>query len=82
MGSSARAVRESAGLKSTWASSEWDARLCEARMAENKTKPTNVSVSSFIGELAEQARRDDAKTLVALMREATGEKPKMWGPSS
>jgi hypothetical protein len=50
-------------------------------MAENKTKPTKVSVASFIAQLADPTKRADAKALVNLMREATGEPPKMWGPS-
>jgi hypothetical protein len=49
-------------------------------MADNKTKPTNVSVAAFI-DLADQARRADAKALVKIMQRATGDKPKMWGPS-
>src|SRR5712691_11252168 len=50
-------------------------------MAENKTKPTKSSVAAFIDELADETRRADAKALVKLMQSATGEKPKMWGPS-
>ena len=50
-------------------------------MAENKTKPTRVSVSAFIAALTDETRRADAKALVKLMQGATGEKPKMWGPS-
>ena len=50
-------------------------------MAENKTKPTKVSVASFIDQIADQTKRSDAKALVKLMREVTGEPPKMWGPS-
>lgn len=50
-------------------------------MAENKTTPTKVSVASFIDQLADQTQRADAKALVKLMREVTGEPPKMWGPS-
>jgi hypothetical protein len=50
-------------------------------MAENKTKPTKVSVASFIAALADEARRGDAKALVKLMQRVAGEKPKMWGPS-
>ena len=50
-------------------------------MAENKTKPTNLSVAAFIDALTDQTRRADAKALVKLMQSATGEKPKMWGPS-
>jgi len=50
-------------------------------MTENKTKPTKVSVASFIDQLADQTKRADTKALVKLMREVTGERPKMWGPS-
>jgi Domain of unknown function (DU1801) len=50
-------------------------------MAENKTKPTQLSVAAFIAAVADPARRADAKTLVKLMQSATSEKPKMWGPS-
>ena len=50
-------------------------------MAENKTKPTKLSVAAFIDALADPARRADAKALVKLMQGAAGERPKMWGPS-
>ena len=50
-------------------------------MAENKTKATEVSVAAYIAELPEEGRRADAKALVKMMQNATGEKAKMWGPS-
>jgi hypothetical protein len=50
-------------------------------MAENKTKPTQLSVAAYIEALADQSKRADAKALVKLMQSSTGEKPKMWGPS-
>jgi hypothetical protein len=50
-------------------------------MAENKTKPTEVSVAAFIDAMTDPAKREDAKVLVKLMQEVTGETPKMWGPS-
>jgi hypothetical protein len=50
-------------------------------MAENKTKATEVSVAAYIAALPDESRRADAKTLVKIMQGATGEKPKMWGPS-
>jgi len=50
-------------------------------MAENKTKPTKLSVAAFMDALTDQTRRADAKALVQLMQSAAGEKPKMWGPS-
>jgi hypothetical protein len=48
-------------------------------MAENKTKPNNLSVPEFMETIADPARRADAEALIKLMRKATGEKPKMWG---
>ncbi len=50
-------------------------------MADNKTKPTKLSVSAFIDAITDEGRRADAKALVKLMQKAAGEKPKMWGPS-
>ncbi len=50
-------------------------------MADNKTKPTQLSVRAFIDALTNETRRADAEVLVKLMQSATGEKPKMWGPS-
>src|SRR6202050_4053755 len=50
-------------------------------MADNKTKPTKLSVAAFIDALTDEAKRTDAKALVKLMQRAPGEKPKMWGPS-
>lgn len=50
-------------------------------MADNKTKPTKLSVSAFIDAITDQGRRADAKALVKLMQKAAGEKPTMWGPS-
>ena len=50
-------------------------------MAENKTKATQFSVAEFIAKVADPTRQADAKALVKLMQSATGEKPKMWGPS-
>ena len=50
-------------------------------MADNKTKPTKVTVTAYIDALTDETKRADAKALVKLMQTATGEKPKMWGPS-
>jgi hypothetical protein len=48
-------------------------------MAANKTKATKLSVKAFIEALPDLTKRADAKTLVRLMRSATGETPKMGG---
>src|SRR5215469_2535169 len=50
-------------------------------MAQNKTKPTKLSVAAFIDALTNPARRAEAKALVKLMQAAAAEKPRMWGPS-
>jgi hypothetical protein len=47
----------------------------------NKTTQTEQSAAAYIDELADDTKRADAKALVKLMQRATGEKPKMWGPS-
>jgi len=48
-------------------------------MADNKTKPTKLSVPAYIDTIADETQRADARTLVKLMQGATGEKAAMWG---
>jgi hypothetical protein len=50
-------------------------------MPEQKTKPTSADVNEFLDRVADPERRADARTLVKLMRDATGCPPRMWGPS-
>ena len=50
-------------------------------MAENKTKPTDADVEAFLAGLDSDRRRDEADTVISLMRDVTGEDPVMWGPS-
>ena len=50
-------------------------------MAENKTKPTSVTPDVYIASVANQKRREDAENLLAIMCQATGAEPVMWGPS-
>lgn len=50
-------------------------------MAEPKTQKTKVSVAQFIAAVEDETRRKDAKAVDKMMREITGEKPAMWGPS-
>jgi len=50
-------------------------------MAEIKTRPTKVSPAVFISKVPDEQRRKDAKELVTMMRDVTGEPPKMWGAS-
>ncbi len=50
-------------------------------MAENKTRPTNLSPTKFINGLDSLQRRKDCRALMKLMKEATGKAGKMWGDS-
>lgn len=50
-------------------------------MAANKTKPTDADVDAFIDAVDDDRRREEARTVLALMHEVTGEEPVMWGPS-
>ena len=50
-------------------------------MAELKTKPTEASVKEFLNQIPDKERRDDCFAIAKMMEEATGAKPKMWGPS-
>jgi hypothetical protein len=50
-------------------------------MSKLKTKPTAVSVDSHLAAIANEEQRNDARTVVALMRRVTRQEPRMWGPS-
>lgn len=50
-------------------------------MAENKTKPTKLSVAEFLKKKTSGQQLEDSNELVKLFREITGSPPKMWGPS-
>lgn len=50
-------------------------------MAEPKTKLTRRSVAAFIATLPDPETRRDCRTLVAMMKKATGAPARMWGPS-
>ncbi|CAJ36138.1 DUF1801 domain-containing protein [Methanocella arvoryzae] len=48
-------------------------------MAELKTRKTEASVTDFLNGIADERKRQESFTLLELMREATGQEPKMWG---
>ena len=50
-------------------------------MAENKTKQTETSVDDFLEAVPDPQRREDAKTLRAMMERISGQPARMWGPS-
>lgn len=45
---------------------------------EPKTKASRASVTDFINRIPDAERRADCKTLVRLMKAATGKSPKLW----
>ena len=50
-------------------------------MAELKTKRNNLSVKDFLDGIEDAEMRRDCRTVLDLMKEATGDKPRMWGTS-
>ncbi|WP_420630179.1 DUF1801 domain-containing protein [Candidatus Leptofilum sp.] len=50
-------------------------------MAELKTKKNDGSVEAFLNSVDHDKRREDAFKVLDLMKEVTGEEPKMWGGS-
>ncbi len=50
-------------------------------MAELKTKPTKANVSQFLKGIEDEQKRRDAREVLALMKEITGKRPKLWGTS-
>ena len=50
-------------------------------MAENKTKPTDVSVDDYIASRANAQQRADCRELMVLFKKVTRHSPRMWGPS-
>ena len=52
-----------------------------AKKAPVKTQKNKDSVAQFIAAVDDDAKRADAKAIDKMLREVTGEKPAMWGPS-
>ncbi len=50
-------------------------------MAELKTKPNRGDVKKFLNGVDDEKRREDSFEVLRLMRDITGEEPKMWGGS-
>lgn len=51
------------------------------KLAEIKTKPTEVSVEDYINSLPGEQKRKDSFTILSLMEKAMKMKPQMWGSS-
>lgn len=50
-------------------------------MSAAKTRPTEVDPRDFVDAIEHPVRRADAHVLLAMMQEASGRPPLMWGPS-
>ena len=50
-------------------------------MAENKTKPTSESVTSFLNKIENPQLKDDCFAIVKMMQTISKTKPVMWGSS-
>jgi hypothetical protein len=48
-------------------------------MYEQKTKPSQDSVEGFLNAVEDEKKRRDSFTLLALIKEASGEQPVLWG---
>jgi hypothetical protein len=53
----------------------------KSKLAEIKTKPTAASVEDFINAIKDEQKRKDSFVILEMMKEASGEEPKMWGSS-
>ena len=50
-------------------------------MAELKTKQNDQDVEQFLNSVADDKKRQDSFTILELMKDVTGEEPRMWGDS-
>lgn len=48
-------------------------------MAELKTQKTEQDVEAYLSTVENEKRRQDSFTVMELMKEVTGEEPKLWG---
>lgn len=52
-----------------------------AKLAQIKTQQTAASVEDFINNVKDEQQRKDSFVLLEIMKEISGEEPKMWGAS-
>lgn len=48
-------------------------------MAELKTRENDGDVLAFLNAVPDESKRVDAQRVMAIMREVTGEEPRLWG---
>lgn len=49
--------------------------------APNKTQESDADVEAFLDAVPDEARRQDGRTLVALLERVTAQPARLWGPS-
>jgi len=50
-------------------------------MAENKTKPTNESVTAFLNKIEDSQLKSDCFAIIKLLESISKSKPVLWGSS-
>lgn len=50
-------------------------------MYQQKTLETDASVEQYLDRIEDPRKKEEAREIVAMCIEATGQKPKLWGPS-
>jgi hypothetical protein len=55
--------------------------MAKAKVAEIKTKETELNVGEFIAQLPTEEKRKDSQVIIKMMEKATGDKAKIWGSS-
>jgi hypothetical protein len=55
--------------------------MATKKSAQNKTQATTSSVDEFLAGVEDPGRQADCRQVLAIMERATGETPRMWGPS-
>lgn len=53
----------------------------KSKHVDIKTKPTSDSVEQYLNGLSTEQKRNDAFTLIDLMKKVTGEEPQLWSNS-
>jgi len=53
----------------------------KSKLAQIKTKETSASVEDFLNAVQDEQKRADSFVILEMMKKASGEEPKMWGPA-
>ena len=53
----------------------------KSKLADNKTKPTNISVEDFLNTITPEQKRLDCFVLLDMMKKASKEEPVLWSNS-